>query len=297
MTRTARVRHAVRKTVWGARQVGGFRVIRGLLWLALLRIRRPQTVRCLTRNGMQVRFRYPSQLMPSLIVFGDLLEPELGLLPQFVHDGTVAIDVGSSIGTWTMAAARSGARVIACEPDPAGLETLRANCLTNGLADRVTVRQLGLGDAGGRGRLLRQRTGYANRVRPRREPADGDGGLGRTGGNDVTEPEIAITTLDALAEAEGLDHLDVVKVNTAGGEREVLEGGLELLRRRAVGLLLVLDGLEVRPLLDKVRGFGYEMGIWDGTAQRLIPVATSALLDAAPRGPMTRYVILVRCEP
>ncbi len=75
--------------------------------------------------------------MPALVVFRDLLEPELGLLATMLGPGKVAIDVGASIGTWAMSAARTCAMVHACEPDPVNREMLESNIQANGLGSLV----------------------------------------------------------------------------------------------------------------------------------------------------------------
>jgi FkbM family methyltransferase len=225
--------------------------------------------------------------MPSLVIFGDLLEPELQMLRLRLREGSVAVDVGSSIGTWTMAAARLGAQVHACEPDVDSIDTLEANCRANHLEERVTVRRIGLGAAPGQGTLLVQKRRYMNRIRT-------DGAASGAVAGTATDEGFPILTLDGLVEAEGLTRIDILKINTAGGERDVVAGGMGLFRRGAVDLVLVLDGLEVRPVLDEVRELGYEMGIWDGEAQTFVHVAGSSFLDSVTKGPMNRYVVLAR---
>jgi hypothetical protein len=57
---------------------------------------------------------------------------------------------------------------------------------------------------------------------------------------------------------------------------------------------MVLDGLEVRPLLDDLRSCSYDIGVYDGGLGRFVPVSQSCELDAARPSPMNRYVLVRR---
>jgi FkbM family methyltransferase len=238
---------------------------------------------------MSISFVYPSQLMPTLVLFGDLLEPELRMLPHVLGPGRTAVDVGGSIGTWTMSAARTGATVHVCEPDLVNLESLAANCQDNHLQDLVTVHRMGLSSTSGSGTVEANPRRYLNSVRVH-EGAGVQPGPVDTAGQD----QFPVLTLDEFVAAQGLEHIDVLKINTAGGEADVVRGGTGLLRRGGVDLIMVLDGLRVRPLLDEIAEFGYDVGFWDGRQARFTPVSSAAGLDGVKRGPMNRYVLLRR---
>src|SRR3954469_1736722 len=146
MARAARARLTIDKVIWGAKRVGPGRAAMGAARLVWLKVRRPQSATVLARShDLRVTFRYPSQLIPTLVVFGDLLEPELALLPTELGVGAVAIDVGASIGTWTMVAAKTGATVHACEPDQENLDVLRRNLAANGVGANVVVHVVAAG--------------------------------------------------------------------------------------------------------------------------------------------------------
>ncbi len=55
--------------------------------------------------------------------------------------GDLVVDVGAQIGSFTLLAAATGARVIAVEPSPLNVERLRANVARNGFEDLVEVRE------------------------------------------------------------------------------------------------------------------------------------------------------------
>jgi FkbM family methyltransferase len=267
---------------WGTRQVGVVRATAGIARLSALAVRRPEHAEVhTTRDGLNIGFRYPAQLIPTLVVFGDLLEPELGLLASVLGPGSVAVDVGASIGTWAMSAAHSGATVHACEPDPVNLEVLRANIRANGLLSRVSVYSAALGVHDGQGSLVSADRRYLNRVSE--VPAAG-----------YTGRECPVRTLDRFVDELGVDQVDVLKVNTAGGELPVMLGALGLFRAGRIRLAMVLDGLEVRPFLDELRACSYDIGVYDGKLRRFVPVSQSRELDRARPSPMNRYAILRR---
>jgi FkbM family methyltransferase len=270
------------RLAWGTRQVGVARTTAGLARLSALAVRRPDYARIRTsRDQLDIAFRYPSQLIPTLVVFRDLLEPELRLLPAVLGPGAVAVDVGASIGTWAMSAARTGATVHACEPDKVNLEVLDANILSNGLDSRITTHAIALGEHQGQGSLISAERRYLNRVG---EAAD------NTGQN------FPVRTLEQFADDLDVDEIDVLKINTAGGERAVMAGALNLFRAERIRLAMILDGLEVRPLLDDVRACSYDIGVYDGGLGRFVAVSQSSELDVARPSPMNRYAILRRAD-
>jgi FkbM family methyltransferase len=284
-----RVMIVIRRILWGFREIGFGRSLRGSFALIMVWVRRPNRVRCRTTDDLDIVFDYPAQMMPTLVLFGDLLEPEIRMLPQVLKPGAVAVDVGASIGTWAMSAARAGARVLACEPDPANIRVMRENLHRNGLADRIEIHQLGLGAQVGEGVLVRHRHRYMNRVT--------DVAASPEEGGESSGERFPVLTVDELVHREGLSHIDILKINTAGGERDVAEGCRQLLRRRQVGMILMLDGVDARSVLDDLADYGYEIGIWDGNRGELTVVRKESELADVPRGPMNRYLILRACEP
>lgn len=278
MLRLARARIVLTRLWWGAHDVGLRKTMAGLARLASLVVSRPGKAEVVTtKSGFRIAFNYPAQLMPLLVVFEELLDPELTMLHKLLGPGRVAVDVGASIGTWTLSAAKTGAAVHACEPDVENFSVLKENILSNGLGSNVIIHDLALGAGEGRSTVLQRRRRYLTNVRL---TTDGTG----VGG-------IPVISLDHFVRSVGVAHIDVLKVNTAGCEADVLLGARELFRQQKVGVAIFLDGLAVRPLLDGLRQFSYELGFYDGRKQEFIPVSASSHLDRARPGPMNRYIL------
>ena len=164
-------------------------------------------------------------------------EPEtLDWIDRTIRDGETLVDIGANIGLYTIYAAlrHPKARVVACEPEYANLHLLRDNILKNGLAERVQVYSLALGDHTGLSRLHIQdlTPGAAMHT----ESTDALS-LTRTQHSVVWREGICTFTLDAFCEQAGLqpNHL---KIDVDGTEEEVLRGAQRTLRSAALRSLL-----------------------------------------------------------
>lgn len=72
---------------------------------------------------------------------------EINMLIKSCKDG-LFIDLGANIGFYTLSIAKSGAEVLAIEPNPKALERLRFNVQVNDFSSKVTIVPLGVGDPG-----------------------------------------------------------------------------------------------------------------------------------------------------
>jgi FkbM family methyltransferase len=274
-----RAQAALSRIGWGVREIGLRRTITGLLRLALLTASKAPKAEVNTANsGLRIAFNCSTQLMPLLVVFQDLLEPELDAVQRLLGPGAVAIDVGASIGTWTLWAAKTGATVYACEPDEENLATLNENLRSNGLEANVIAQSCALGPDEGWSTAKRHAGGY---------------GLNFKLAVSLEQPGgVRIQSLNHLVREIGVTRIDILKVNTAGCEADVLAGGVDLFRQEMVGVAMFLDGLAVRPHLDELRQFSYELGFYDGRRRQFLPVDGSRQLDALRPGPANRYVVV-----
>ncbi|MCK1619036.1 FkbM family methyltransferase [Bradyrhizobium sp. 159] len=274
-----RAQAALSRIGWGAREIGLKRIIAGLARLGLLIASRPSRAEITTTNsGLRIAFNCRTQLMPLLIVFQELLEPELDAVQRLLGPSAVAIDVGASIGTWTLWAAKTGATVYACEPDAQNLTMLMKNVRSNGLEANVIAHSCALGPGEGWSTANGQAGGYGLNFKLAASVGQPCGGR--------------VQSLDHFVREIGVTRVDVLKVNTAGCEADVLAGGIELFRQQKVGTAMFLDGLEVRPRLDELRQFSYELGFYDGHKRQFLPVGGSNHLDNLRPGPANRYVVV-----
>ena len=141
------------------------------------------------------------------------------LYGRFVKPGDLVFDVGSHVGDRIAAFRRLGARVVACEPNPALVKTLR---LIYGRDRSVTIEPVAVGRTAGEIELKINidnptvSTASAEFVKA----SDGAPGWeGQTWGKSVTVP---MTTLDALIARHGMPSF--MKIDVEGFEAEALAG-------------------------------------------------------------------------
>ena len=138
---------------------------------------------------------------------------------RFVGD-SVFLDIGAHVGTYTFSLRARHTHAFECTP--ATFCHLAANVALHGLADRVTLHQLALGDRNGEIDLYR------------RSDDGGGNGVRRLVDGEVTGLRARVATLDSL----GLSDIGLVKIDVEGGEREVLLGARETLFRSGLPPIL-----------------------------------------------------------
>jgi FkbM family methyltransferase len=176
-------------------------------------------------RGMRIHLQTADLEMSRLVyIFGlfdeDLLRHALDALGQPL-EGRDLVDVGANIGTTTLGAVRLGARrVVAVEPAPANVETIRLTLASNGLEDRVRVVEAAASDREGSVTLdLSPHNSGDHRVRAGRAHEDAAGSV-----------EVPARTLDSLVEDGIVDpgRTALVWVDAQGHEAHVLAGAERL---------------------------------------------------------------------
>lgn len=160
----------------------------------------------------------------------ELFEPEIShLIGRLIKPDHIVLDVGANMGAHTVAFARRAHRghVYAFEPVREMAVRLSHNCRLNGI-DNVTLMRCGLGD---RDDTLEMNVNVAG-------PAmEGTSSLTRTV-HIESHPEwyetrtVPIRRLDdVVGELAPAGRIGFVKIDTEGFETQIIEGGMETLRR------------------------------------------------------------------
>ncbi len=166
--------------------------------------------------------------------------------------GWTIVDGGANIGYYSLLSSRQvGARgrVFAFEPDPVNLDFLRRN-LDSNRCDNVRAVGCALSSETGRVAFARDRFRAEGHIdRAKRDPA---------------ALSVDAVRLDDFLRAEGVDRVDLVKLDTEGGEVEALKG-METVARTSPELRVVLEcnpralrrgGHSVEDLFDVARSLG-----------------------------------------
>jgi len=145
-------------------------------------------------------------------------EDDYELLPSFrAADTSCVVDIGANVGFYTMRQARRArnGRVVSFEPSPTVFRRLQRNVEANTFGN-VTLLNAAVGSAVGSLHFIEDDWSINSRVALEKSE------------NSVVVP---CTTLDAAFDRFGLDHVDILKVDTEGYEQAVLLGGRRALSR------------------------------------------------------------------
>lgn len=171
----------------------------------------------------------------------------------------VVLDVGASTGAYALMAAHLPQMTAwAFEPYDEAFAVLQRNLRLNGLLDRVHAVPLAVSDAVGE---------HTFHVCEPRAVA----GLSQLGGvpradktyHDVT---VTVTTIDQFVAANGIERVDVLKIDTEGGELAVLRGAMQVLQRDHP--LVICEyaptnasqyGYDPEALVELLTGLGYNV--------------------------------------
>lgn len=173
-------------------------------------------LRVVDRGGNSVAISHPDRARLFRVGIPRRLESlaEQYCLPANLFEKPlVFVDVGANVGEFGILVEKSGGTYIAIEPDPAALRALRQNVTSS------MVYPIAVSDAPSTQKFfLKPETADSSLFPP--DDFAGD------------SLEIAVDTLDALAEREGFPAaIDVLKVEAEGMEPEVLRGAEKMLSR------------------------------------------------------------------
>ena len=168
----------------------------------------------------------------------------LGALLPHLPPGGVAIDAGANLGLFAANFARRagpGGTVRAIEMMPGTAERLRRTVALNALASVEVVEAALCDRAGGTLRVAMPDAAHFGQASILRHGATGPA------------TEVAATTLDAVA--EGLDRVDVLKLDLEGAEAQALRGAAEMLGRTRAVLFEARPGDDDASAILRARGF------------------------------------------
>lgn len=144
---------------------------------------------------------------------GGYFPPHYELALEVAPPDGVILDLGAHLGTFTLAAAASGRRVIAVEASPRNFDLLTRSVRANRVENLVTIVQVAVGDRAGTARF--QQEGAWGQV------------TDSLWARDVVEVQVRPVP-ELLADLR-VGHVDVVKLDVEGSEIAVLDGMAHLL--------------------------------------------------------------------
>lgn len=241
-----------------ARRYAGLREPMDIPWLDDLRLR-----------------IYPRNQMSRAIYISGVYEPNtmLALSRLLASDGVV-LDIEANMGCFTLFAARrleAAGRVFAFEPSSRDRARLIANVDLNRLKN-VSVSREAVGESDGQAELL-----------VAEDERSGHNTLGTNFGYAQTQlaarETVPVVKLDSFVAREGLDRVDVIKIDIEGGEYSALRGCEAMLARWHPALILEVvpaspeaGGRTARALERLLREHGYHAYEIDESDATLVPM-------------------------
>ena len=154
-----------------------------------------------------------------------------------VRSGDVVLDGGANVGVFTRKALNAGARtVIAIEPAPENVETLRRNFATEIASGRVVLQPVGLWN------------------QPSELPLNVNGDNSARDsfvldpGARVSTVMVPLRTIDSLVETLALSRVDFIKLDIEGAEKKALAGARQTLNRFHPRLAIAMEHLTDDPI-------------------------------------------------
>jgi len=182
--------------------------------------------------------KYPPKGLPLDIFWRDYF-----LVPEFLTNNRVVIDVGASIGDFAIAMAKGfGAnKVIAIEPDKLFFKYLICNIKLNRLSRKVIPLNIALGEQ--EGLITLHKVGFQLSIK--------GGGF---------SSKYACTTLDKLVERMKIEDVDLIKIDTEGSEYAIIKGSLNTLKSHKPKLIIEVHSRRDKyKIINILKNLGYEL--------------------------------------
>jgi len=176
-------------------------------------------------------------------------------LSEYLSSGRkVVIDIGANKGDWSKAVLDAGPddmQLYSYEPDPRIVDVLKKQFQAS---ENVHVRSVAVGESDGKMTLfLNQESTELTSATPMSE-------------EECIHHETRVTTLDEEVEENGLDHIDLLKIDVEGYERSVLEGASSLLESESVSCIQfeygrnwIRAGATLYSVVEKLRSHGFSV--------------------------------------
>lgn len=189
---------------------------------------------------------------------------EAELIKLCIKDATIIFDVGAHNGQWTDICLKynADARFFLFEPATHLSEILIQKYIEK---NNISVFQLGLSNRNGSLTLY--------------NPGSPLGGYYfRPGCHDSNITEIIpVMTIDSFADDMGIDHIDILKIDTEGAELDILHGASKLLASKRINIIqfeyggTYLDAnITLKTVYNFLSSFGYK--ILRLESQKIVPV-------------------------
>lgn len=181
------------------------------------------TVKCDLREVLQRQFYF----------FGTYFVEEeiLAQWDRFARGSRVIFDVGANAGIYSLAAVAVNpqVQVHAFEPTPEIARGLRETIAENRLGSNISVHELAVSERTGRAALMRYRGSD-----------DTNGGMNFiVEQSDASAESVGTTSIDEFCDAQGIEMIDLLKMDIQGHEASALRGAERMLSEGRIGTIFL----------------------------------------------------------
>jgi FkbM family methyltransferase len=213
------------------------------------------TLSCGERMYLRSAFDFDASTLEE-VFYKNIYEKEYAIRP-----GDVVLDVGAHIGSFTIKAAREAGPtggVVSFEPSAENFSLLSRNVEANSCAN-IRLYKVAVGSQPGTAQLQLHRRRGTNSLYP----------------HPTSEPigveEVAVRTIDSVADELNLKRVDFMKIDVEGAELEVLKGAKKVLSEYHPSI--AMETHEFGPSEEEITEF---LGIL-GYATKRVPYQTRQL--------------------
>lgn len=238
-------------------------------WLFLHRFRSGVALTQQLCNSVTIRY-LPQGNVSRDLYLGQFEQETIDFFSHHLRPGMIVFDVGANIGVYSLLSAdyvgKRGA-VHSFEPTPNTFAQLQVNVKLNGFAC-IHLNQLAVAEQSGTSNLFLYKQNAMN-------------SLSRQDWVGTPLGQVAVETisLDEYIDAEGLDTVNLLKLDVEGAELGVLKGARRLLSgpNPPVVVCEFADkttsnfGYRAADLRDYLAGFGYQFFRWNSKSRSLVP--------------------------
>jgi FkbM family methyltransferase len=244
-------------------------------------------------NGAVVYLNPDDPVISGALTLGVYEKEEIAFFERVVEPEMVFVDVGANVGLYTalgLRRMRHPGRIICVEPDPASAAFLEQTIRSNHQGDqspKVSFHQVALSDTQGEVMLHKNRENKGdNRIYSDALCTDAI--------------QVASDTLDNLLEREGIDEINLIKIDVQGAEAKVVAGGRRVLQKSTDCVMmtefwpngLTNCGSSPSDYLTMLEDIGLSLYSLDGTILR--PVLDHQALIASCPGRVYRNLVGIK---
>lgn len=196
-------------------------------------------------NGRHGRFfiQDDAYIGRSLSLYGEYSEGEVALFRHFVGARSVVVEAGANIGALTVPLAKMASHVIAIEPQPENRDLLRRNVGANDVGTKIDIRRCAVGARNGKTTIPELRE-LSHR---------------NFGAVEIGNGRLPVTVI-MIDDIVGAMHVDFIKIDVEGSEREALLGARQTIERCRPVLYVECDRPDKAPaLMALLHEYGYSM--------------------------------------